>query len=182
MAQPANGAGASDVTYDGLAPELHAELSYEDAKEAPSQPAGDSVLKDVLSADQELALPAEEPLAETAAVQPTAEVLLVEKVIDDITSIKEPVKPDAEPEPSGTVAEPEVAPSVVPVMAETVAQPEAAVAETVFVQPVEATAEPSPVEGTKAASEKPEVAILEEAIIVKEEATTPVAIHKKRRR
>jgi hypothetical protein len=177
MAQPTNGAGTSDVTYDGLAPELHAELSYEETKEAPSQPAGDSVLKDVLSADQELAVSAEEPLAETAAVQPTAEVLSVEKVIDDITSIKEPAKPEAEPKPSGTVAEPEVAPSTVPVMAETVAQPEAAATETVFVRPVETAAEPSPVEETKAVSEEPEVAILQEAIIVKEEAEAPVAVH-----
>lgn len=177
MAQPTNGAGASDVTYDGLAPELHAELSYEEPNEAPSQPAGDSVLKDVPSEDRELAVSTEEPLAETAGVQPSAEALSVQKVIDDITSIKEPAKPKAESEPAGTVAELEVAPSTAPVMAETVAQPETAAAETVFVQPVEITAEPSPVEETKTVSEEPEVAILEEAIIVKEEAEAPTAVH-----
>ena len=173
MAQPTNGSGTIDMMYDGLAPELHAELSCEEPKEAVSEPTGDSALNDLVAADQELAIPAEEPLPETAAVQATAEVLSVESVINDITSIEEPAKTEAKP--AGTVAEPEVLPSAVPPVAETAEQPETAAAETVPARTVETTAEPSPVEKTTAVSEEPAVPVLEVVPIVKEEAEAPVA-------
>ena len=167
MAQPMNGSGTIDGMYDGLAPELHAELSYEEEKEAAMQLAEDAALNDAVAADEELAVPAEELFPETVAVQLSAEALSVEKVIDDITSAEEPAKTEAEP--AITKAEPEVVPSTPPPKAETVVQPEAVAAETVPVQRVEMAAEPLPVEKTKPVPEEPGAPVLEAAPIVKEE-------------
>jgi molecular chaperone DnaK (HSP70) len=173
MAQQTNGSGTIDVMYDGLEPELRAELSYEQPKETEIQLGEDAALTDAVPADQELAVPADEPLPETVAVQLTDETLSVEKVIDDITSVEEPAKTEAKP--ASTAAEPEVVPSTPPPVAETVVWPEAAAAETVPLPTVETRVEPLPVEETKPVSEEPGVPVLEAAPTAKKETETPVA-------
>jgi len=167
MAQPTNGSGTLDVVYDVPEPELHAELSYEEPKETAMQLAEDAALNDAVASDQESAIPAEEPLPETLAVQLSEEALSVEKVIDDITSAEEP--PETESEPPSIVAEPEVAPSTPPPMAETVVQAEAAAAEAPALLTAETTAESLPLEETKPVSEEPGAPVPEPAPSVKEE-------------
>jgi len=173
MAQPTNGSGTIDVMPDVLAPEWHAQLSYEEPKEAAMHLAEDAALNEAVASDQESAIPAEEPLPETLAVQLSEEALSVEKVIDDITSAEEP--PGAEAEPPSIVAEPEVALSTPPPMEEIVVQPEAVAAEEPPLLTAEKTAESLPVEEAKPVPEEPGVPVLEAASAVKEETKTSVA-------
>jgi hypothetical protein len=141
MAEPTNGAGPIDIVFDGIAPDLHGEVPPVEPKEAVTQPALDSIAKDLAAPYQEPASSAEEPPAETDDARLSAEVLSVERVIDDITSAEESAKTEAQL--SDTAEEPEAPALTATPVAQTTAQPEIIVTEKVLDHPPETAAEPA---------------------------------------
>ncbi len=159
MAQPTNGAGTIDITYDGIAPDLHEDLPPAEANEAPTQPTSDSIVKDIVAPHQEPAISAPEPPAETADAQPSEEALSVERVIDDITSVEEPARTEAgRPVP---VEEPQVPPLTATATEQATTQPETIAAEEVAARPPETIAAPPSLEEADAVAEEHGVVVLE---------------------
>ena len=171
MTQPANGAGTIDIVYDGIVPDLHADLPPAEPKEALTQPTSDSIVKDLVASHQEPALPAKEPPVETADAQSPVEALSVERVIDDITSVEEPAKTEAAH--SGSVEEPEAPPFTAAVVMEKGAQPETIAAEEVPAHPPEAAAAPPLLEDAEAIAEEQGVVILEATPVIDVQAGEP---------
>ena len=141
MTEPTNGSGPIDIIFDGIAPDLHGKLPPVEPKEAVTQPTSDSIVKDLAAPHQEPALSAEEPPAETGDAQLSAEALSVERVIDDITSVEEPAKTEAQL--SDTAEEPEAPALTATPVAKTTAQPEVIAAQKALVHPSETAAEPA---------------------------------------
>jgi hypothetical protein len=172
MAQPTNGAGAIDIVYDGVAPDLHTDLPAAGPKDALAQTASDSRVLDLVAPHQEPVVSAEEASSETTDAQPLEEALSVERVIDDITSIEEPAATEAAC--SVEVKEPEVSPLTAAATVQTPAQPETIAAEEVPAHPPETVATPFSPEEIDAVAEEQGVVIVEATPVTDVQAGEPV--------
>ncbi len=150
MSEPTNGTGTPDMVYDSIASDLRGDSQLIGLKEVLAEPLPDPMVED---------RPAVDPEPASSAEDSSAEALSVEKVIDDITSVKGSVT--APPERLSRVEQAEAPPAPETATAQAAAGAKIVAEERLPGQPSEVAAEPPTLEEAEAIAEEQGVVVLE---------------------